>query len=153
MGTPNYHLAQVNVGRMLAPLDSPVMHGFVSNLDRVNAAAEAAEGFVWRLVDDGGGNATGYRFWDDEWMIMNLSVWTSPEALDAFVYGDDHRPILQRRREWFEHLKEAYAAMWWVPVGHDPTVQEAEKKLTLLRERGPNPEVFTMKEKFPKPKA
>lgn len=151
METSEYHLAQVNIGRMRAPLDSPIMHGFVSNLDSVNAAAEAAEGFVWRLVDETGDNATDYRFWGDEWLIVNMSVWTSPETLNAFVYGDRHRPILQRRREFFEHLKEAYAALWWVPAGHRPTVQEAEKKVTLLREKGPTPEAFTMKDQFPKP--
>ncbi|GAB4006276.1 hypothetical protein GCM10029992_56490 [Glycomyces albus] len=76
-----------------------------------------------------------------------------PEALDAYVYGEDHRPILQRRREFFEHLKEAYAAMWWVPVGHEPTLREAEEKLALLREQGPTPKAFTMKERFDPPNA
>lgn len=148
-----YELAQVNIGRVLAPLDTAVMKDFVDNLDEVNAAAEAAEGFVWRLVDEYGGNATGFRFYGDEWLIVNMSVWTSPETLQAYVYGQAHRPFLQRRREWFEHLKEAVTALWWVPAGERPTVEEAEKRLTLLREKGPTAEAFTMRETFAKPEA
>jgi len=148
-----YELAQVNIGRMLAPLDSAVMKDFVDNLDEVNAAADAAEGFVWRLVDEGGGNATDFRFYGDEWLIVNLSVWTGPETLKSYVYGAMHRPILARRREWFEKLAEAMTALWWVPAGERPTVQDAEKHLTILREKGPTAEAFTLKELFPAPEA
>jgi len=148
-----YELAQVNIGRMLAPLDSPTMRDFVDNLDPVNAAAEAAEGFVWRLVDEDGGNATGFRFYGDDWLIVNMSVWTGSEAFNAYVYGPAHRPFLQRRREWFEHIAEAITALWWVPAGERPTVQDAEKRLTILREKGPTAEAFTMKEQFAPPSA
>jgi hypothetical protein len=151
--TATHELAQVNIARMLAPLDSPVMRDFMDNLDAVNAAAEAAEGFVWRLVDDGGGNATGLRFQGDEWLIVNMSVWTDAAALRTYVFGPAHRPFLQRRREWFAHLAEAVTALWWVPAGERPTVEEAEKRLTLLREQGPNAEAFTMKQAFPPPSA
>jgi hypothetical protein len=146
-----YELAQVNIGRMRAPLDSPVMRDFMDNLDEVNAAAEAAEGFVWRLVDEEGDNATGFRFYGDEWLIVNMSVWTGPEPFKAYVYGPAHRPFLQRRREWFEHLAEAITALWWIPAGERPTVQEAEKRLTLLREKGPTADAFTMKDLFAPP--
>jgi hypothetical protein len=146
-----FELAQVNIGRMREPLDSPVMKEFVDNLGPVNEAAEAAEGFVWRLMDAEGENATTFRFFGDEWLIMNMSVWTDPEAFRAYVYGPAHRPFLQRRREWFEHLAEAVTALWWVPAGERPTVPEAEKRLTLLREKGPTPEAFTMKAEFAPP--
>lgn len=149
--TAGYELAQVNIGRMLAPLDSPTMKDFVDNLDEVNAAAEAAEGFVWRLVDEYGDNATGFRFYGDEWLIVNMSVWTDAATFREYVYGPMHRPFLQRRREWFEHLGEVATALWWVPAGERPTVEEAEKRLTLLREKGPTAEAFTMKEIFAKP--
>lgn len=149
--TAGYELAQVNIGRMLAPLDSPVMKDFMDNLEPVNAAAEAAEGFVWRLVDEEGGNATGFRFYGDEWLIVNMSVWTDPAALRAYVFGPAHRPFLQRRREWFAHLAEAITALWWVPAGERPTVQDAEKRLTILREKGPTAEAFTMKALFDPP--
>jgi hypothetical protein len=148
-----YELAQVNIGRMLAPLDTPVMKDFVDNLDEVNAAAEAAAGFVWRLVDEYGDNATGFRFYGDEWLIVNMSVWTDAATFRDYVYGPMHRPFLQRRREWFEHLAEAATALWWVPAGERPTVQDAEKRLTMLREKGPTAEAFTMKETFAPPEA
>ncbi|PRY62371.1 DUF3291 domain-containing protein [Glycomyces artemisiae] len=148
-----YELAQVNIGRMRAPLDSPVMKDFMDGLAEVNAAADAHEGFVWRLADGEGEGATAFRFWGDEWLIVNMSVWEDPETFRAYVYGAVHRPYLQRRREWFEHLKEAITALWWVPAGERPTVQDAEKRLTMLREKGPTADAFTMKALFPKPEA
>lgn len=150
MSTP-YELAQVNIARMLAPLDDPLMKDFVDNLDEVNAAAEASDGFVWRLLDEAGDNATGLRFYGDEWLIVNMSVWSDAESLKDFVYGSMHRPFLKRRREWFERLAEAVTALWWVPAGERPTVAEAERRLTLLREQGPTAEAFTLKEPFPRP--
>lgn len=33
----DHHLAQVNIARMKAPLDSRVMEGFVARLDEINA--------------------------------------------------------------------------------------------------------------------
>lgn len=146
-----YELAQVNIARMLAPLDSAVMRDFVGGLDEVNAAAEAAEGFVWRLIDADGGNATRFRFYGDDWLIVNMSVWTGPEPLKAFMYGPVHRPFLRRRREWFERLAEAVTVLWWVPAGEPPTLEEAERRLTLLREQGPTTEAFTLKDTFAKP--
>jgi len=148
-----YELAQVNIGRMRAPLDSPVMKDFMDGLAEVNAAADAHEGFVWRLADGEGEGATAFRFWGDEWLIVNMSVWENPETFRAYVYGAVHRPYLQRRREWFEHLKEAVTALWWVPAGERPTVQDTEKRLTMLREKGPTADAFTMKDLFPKPEA
>ncbi|GAA2131856.1 DUF3291 domain-containing protein [Glycomyces algeriensis] len=147
----DYELAQVNIGRILAPFDSEAMYGFTSKLEEVNAVADGAEGFVWRLVDEGGADATDFRVFGDEWLAVNLSVWTSPEALHAYVFGPEHRAMLKRRREWFAHLAEAYSAMWWVPAGHRPALPEAEKRLTILREKGPTAEAFTMKESFPEP--
>jgi hypothetical protein len=148
-----YELAQVNIGRMRAPLDSPVMKDFMDGLAEVNAAADAAEGFVWRLVDGEGDGATGFRFYGDEWLIVNMSVWASPETFREYVYGAVHRPYLQRRREWFEHLAEAVTALWWVPTGERPTVEEAEKRLTTLREKGPTADAFTMRQVFDPPAA
>jgi hypothetical protein len=148
-----YELAQVNIGRMRAPLDSPVMKDFMDGLAEVNAAADAAEGFVWRLVDGEGDGATGFRFYGDEWLIVNMSVWASPETFREYVYGPAHRPYLQRRREWFEHLAEAVTALWWVQAGERPTVADAEKRLTMLREKGPTADAFTMRQVFDPPAA
>ena len=43
MPSLNYHLAQVNIARMRAPLDDPLMAGFVSRLAEINALSELAK--------------------------------------------------------------------------------------------------------------
>ena len=112
------HIAQVNVARALDPLDSPALADFVAALAPVNALADAAPGFVWRLQTEDG-DATGVRIWDDPRVIVNLSVWASLEALWAFVYGGAHVGVMQRRRQWFERPVESHMALWWVPGGDD----------------------------------
>ena len=134
--TARYHLAQVNVARPRAPLDSPTLAGFMAQLDPINALADTAPGFVWRLQTEDG-NATAIRVLGDENLMINLSVWESLEALGAFVYDSRHRDVMRRRREWFVPLGEVYQALWWVPAGHVPTVGEAEARLLHLRSRGP----------------
>ncbi|MEZ0069887.1 hypothetical protein ABIA32_005935 [Streptacidiphilus sp. MAP12-20] len=146
----NWHLAQVNIARMKDALDSPVMADFVAGLDPVNAAAETADGYVWRLQGEGN-DATSLRFMDDPWLIVNMSVWRDHSALFEFVYSTDHRPFLKRRREWFERMQEAVTVLWWVPAGHEPTVGEAEQRLTALRTNGPTPYAFTFGDPFPSP--
>jgi len=149
-------LAQVNIGRLVAPLDSPRLADFVAGLDPVNAVADGAPGFVWRLQTEDG-NATALRAFEadaegcDGGILINMSVWESVEALAAFVYGDEHLAVLRRRREWFERLKDAYAALWWVPRGHIPTITEAEERVKSLREHGPTPFAFTLRVHFPAP--
>src|SRR4051812_49650901 len=118
----NYHLAQVNIGRILAPLDSPVMAGFVNQLDTINALADAAPGFVWRLQTEDG-DATAIRPFDDDRLIVNMSAWSSVEALAAFVYSGPHRAIMARRREFFVPMREAFQVLWW--SADIPTLAEA----------------------------
>ena len=151
----DYVLAQVNIGRLREPLDSPRLAGFVAALDPVNAAADAAPGFLWRLQTEDG-NATAVRAfdWDEAGsagVIVNLSVWESPEALAAFVYSDTHRTVLRQRREWFERMTEAYTALWWIPRGTIPSTQDAEDQVRLLRAHGPTQQAFTLKVLFPPP--
>src|SRR5688572_22166846 len=98
-----FHLAQLNIARMLAPIDSPVMADFVANLDRINSVAENSKGFVWRLKDDSN-NATSIRIFDDDFLIVNMSVWQSVDALFRYVYNSDHTEIFKRRTEWFEKM-------------------------------------------------
>jgi hypothetical protein len=149
-------VAQVNIGRLVAPLDSPRLAGFVAGLDPVNAVADAAPGFVWRLQTEDG-NSTALRAFEDDaegadgGILINMSVWESVEALAAFVYGDAHRAVLRRRREWFERLTDLYAAAWWIPRGHVPTVGEAEERVKHLRSHGPTPHAFTLRVHFPPP--
>ncbi|MDI3385984.1 DUF3291 domain-containing protein [Streptomyces sp. B-S-A8] len=143
-----YELAQVNIARLKYPLDSPELKGFVDALDPVNAVADAAEGFVWRLQSESG-NATDVPVFGDSWLIVNMSVWRNPDALTAFMYQGRHRELLARRREWFEQVEAAVTALWWVPAGHRPTVREAEQRLLRLRAEGPTPYAFTLRTSFP----
>lgn len=143
-----HELAQVNIARLKAPLDSPQLKDFVAALDPVNADADAADGFVWRLQGDGG-DATDVAVFGDDWLIINMSVWRDANALTAFMYQGRHREMLARRREWFERIEQAMVAMWWVPAGHRPTVAEAEARLLHLRANGPTPYAFTLRTSFP----
>jgi heme-degrading monooxygenase HmoA len=142
------HLAQVNIARMKAPLDSPTMAGFVARLDEINALADRSPGFVWRLQDDAG-NATGIRAYEDESIVFNLSVWESVEALKAYAYHTAHAELLRQRSLWFEKFAGAFLALWWVPAGHRPSVDEAKQRLAHLEAKGPSPFAFTFRELFP----
>ncbi|MFF4227907.1 DUF3291 domain-containing protein [Streptomyces sp. NPDC001820] len=150
--TMTYELAQVNIARLKFPLDSPELKDFVDGLDPVNAVADAADGFVWRLQSDTG-NATDVPVFGDEWLIVNLTVWRDTDALTAFMYQGQHRELLGRRYEWFERVQEVMTTLWWVERGHRPTVQEAEERLLHVREHGPTPRAFTLRTSFPPPSA
>jgi hypothetical protein len=144
------HLAQVNIGRIKGPIDGPIMAGFVSRLDEINALAERSPGFVWRLQTPAG-NATELRPYDDDTILINMSVWESLEELRAYVFDSAHRELLLKRRDWFEKFEGVYAALWWVPAGHVPTLEEAKQRLAHLAEKGPTPYAFTFKSPFPAP--
>ena len=133
------HLAQINVARLAAPIDSPRLAPFVAALDEVNALADRSPGFIWRLVGEGN-DATSLRPFPDPDVIVNMSVWTSQDALSAFVYRSDHAPFLRRRREWFASLEGGAAVgLWPVPVDHRPTLGEARARLDHLWAFGPTP--------------
>lgn len=140
------HLAQLNIAAMKAPLDSPDMADFVANLDRINALAEAAPGFVWRLEGDGGDAAALRPLGENT--LVNLSVWQDVESLHRYVYASGHVEIMRRRQDWFERMAQAYVVLWWVPAGHTPSVAEAVERLNLLRSQGPSPQAFTFKQAF-----
>ncbi|MFC9325631.1 DUF3291 domain-containing protein [Kitasatospora sp. NPDC057015] len=136
------HLAQLNVATLRHPLDDPRIAPFVELLDPVNAAADGAPGFVWRLAEEGEADATGLRPAGED-VIVNLSVWQSQEALWDFAYRSGHLEVVRRRREWFERHVESHLVLWWVPAGHLPTVEEALERLADLRANGPSPRAFT----------
>jgi hypothetical protein len=142
-----YNLAQVNIGRILAPMDSPVMAEFVANLDRINTLAESSEGFVWRLKDDTN-NATSIRMYDDDFLIVNMSVWKNIDALFHYVYRTDHVEIFKKRAQWFEKMADMHMALWYVPAGRFPDVKEATERLDYLRKHGDTPFAFSFKRKF-----
>ena len=138
MDPTTHHLAQINIARMRAPLESPVMADFVAQLDAINALAEGSPGFVWRLTGEGN-DATSLRPFDDDFIIVNMSVWESLEDLRAYVYKSAHTAVMRRRREWFEQFEGAYVALWWVEAGHIPTVGEAKERLRTWRRTGRPP--------------
>lgn len=147
-----YQLAEVNIARMRAPLNDPIMGGFVAQLDIINALADHSPGFVWRL-QSAEGDATSIRAYDDEFILVNLSVWTSMEDLSHYVYKSMHRQVLKQRRNWFQLFEGAYTALWWVSEGHTPTPEEAKERLEHLRTHGATPYAFTFKQPFPAPDA
>lgn len=146
-----YHLAQVNIARLIYPIDSPELHGFTSRLDAVNALAEAAPGFIWRLVGDGN-DATGLRPFPDPDMIINMSVWQDVQSLFDFTYRNaDHAGVMRGRRAWFHKPEGPHLVLWWVPAGTLPSLSDARDRLAYLAQHGPTPEAFTLKQTFPSP--
>ncbi|SMB85834.1 DUF3291 domain-containing protein [Deinococcus hopiensis] len=141
------HLAQVNVAKLHFPLDAPEIAEFKAGLDPVNSLADAAPGFVWRLKDDTG-NATEVVFDADPLLIVNLSVWEGLGALHAFSYSGLHLDFLKRRREWFQRYASPHLALWWVPMGSQPTVQDAQERLAHLHTYGPTAHAFTFTQVF-----
>jgi heme-degrading monooxygenase HmoA len=151
MTASRFQLAQLNIALAREPLDTPLLADFVAAIAPVNAAADASPGFVWRLATPDG-DATGIRAFDDERLVVNLSVWESLAALRAFVYSQRaHRAVLRRRRKWFERLGESAVVLWWVPEGHRPSIAEAEQRLNALRADGPTAAAFTFRESFEPP--
>ena len=145
-------LAQLNIGIIRGPMDSPVMAEFAAGLEHINALADSSPGFLWRLQTEAG-DATTIRPFENENQLLNMSVWQDLEHLRRFVYRSAHAEYLGRRREWFEGIAEAYLVLWWVPRGHRPSVAEAIARLEMLRARGPSPEAFTFRATFPPPDA
>lgn len=144
-----HELAQVNIARFLGPLDSPVMREFADNLDRINALADASPGFCWRLQTEEG-NAMDLRLFEDD-LFVNLSTWTDLESLKHFVYRTVHVELLKRRHEWAHRMELAHLALWCVPAGHQPSLEETRDRLELLRAEGATPEAFTFHTHFPAP--
>jgi hypothetical protein len=147
---PDWHLAQANIGRLVAPAGDPRVAPFFAELDRINALAEASPGFVWRLTGDGN-DAMDVRPTPDPLVAINMSVWEDPDSLFAFVYRSAHTPVMAQRRSWFAQWDGPYQALWWIPAGHIPSVDEALGKLWLLERHGPTGHAFTFKTRFPAP--
>jgi hypothetical protein len=147
-----YHLAQINAGRIVAPTDSPIMHGFMSQLEAINAIADRSPGFVWRLQTDAG-NATSVLAFDHPFDLLNMSVWESVETLKEYVYKSAHIGPLKDRLKWFEKPTKPHIALWWIPAGHIPTVAEAVERLEFRRAMGDTPVAFSFVMTSPMPDA
>lgn len=144
-------LAQLNISRMLAPdINHPVMADFVAQLETINQLAEQSEGFIWRLTGEGN-DATSLRPFDDERIIVNMSVWASIEQLQAFVFKSVHINVMKDRRKWFEIAEQMMTVLWWVPNGHIPDLEEAKDRLNQLNTNGPGPNAFTFRDVWPEP--
>lgn len=146
----DFHLAQVNMAQAQAEMGSDIMTGFVNRLDEINALADISPGFIWRLQDEEG-DATGIRVFDDPLMLVNISVWEDVAALKNFVYKTVHVELIRDREAWFHKMPAMHQALWWVPVGHIPSAEEAKSKLEQLREEGPSAEAFTFGRPWDKP--
>jgi len=147
-----YELAQLNIGIIKGPMDSPLMADFAANLQRINALAERSPGFVWRLQTDEG-DATSIRPFENPNLLVNMSVWRDVASLNKYVYGSGHVELMRRRREWFERMPDAFLVLWWVPKGHRPSIPEAIARLDMLRAQGPTPDAFTFRTAFLPPDA
>ena len=146
----DWHLAQINIGKLVAPHGDPRVQPFFDALDRVNALADASPGFVWRLQDDSG-NAMGISYSPDPMLAVNMSVWRDADALFEFVYRSSHTPVMARRRDFFQKFDGTFQALWWLPAGEFPTVSDGLSRLWLLDRFGPCPQAFTFKARFPAP--
>jgi hypothetical protein len=147
---PAHQLAQINVGLLKAPLDHASMAEFVELLDPINALADRSPGFVWRLAEEGEPDATGMRPFGDD-LLINFSVWESVDSLWDFTYRTEHLELLRRRRSWFERFSGAHLALWWIPTGTVPTLEEGGRRLETLRAKGPSVEAFTLRDRFGPP--
>ncbi|WP_088891717.1 DUF3291 domain-containing protein [Leptolyngbya ohadii] len=146
-----YYLAQINTARLRAPLDAPEMADFVAQIQGINAIADDDPGFVWRLRGEGADDATSIRPFDDDQILVTMTVWKSVEALSNYVYRGAHAGIMRDRRRWFEKLDQQILALWWIPVGHLPTIEEAKERLAHLQQHGSTPYAFTFGKPFPSP--
>jgi hypothetical protein len=143
----NMHLAQINIATLRAPMEHPSIAGFTNRLEEINALADASPGFVWRLQTDDG-DATSLRPYDDERVVINMSVWETLGALKDFVYRSHHVQLIRGRDEWFHRPTAAVYALWWVPAGHLPSVEEAMQRLEHLRTHGSTPQAFSFAKTF-----
>ena len=142
------HLAQLNIGHIKGEsIDDPIMARFKEQLDEINALAESSAGFIWRLKDDTG-NAMGIRAFDDPRMAVNMSVWESLESLEAYVYSGRHVEVMKSRRDWFNKMATMHMVLWWIPVGHTPTTEEAKARLEHLQAHGASKYAFSFRQKF-----
>ncbi|WP_425085018.1 DUF3291 domain-containing protein [Ruegeria profundi] len=139
-----YHLAELNIGRLLAPTDDPRVAEFMANLDKVNGLGKRMPGFVWMMEGSGepGTGNTENAIGDDPQFVANLTVWEDVASLETFVWGTIHKQFYDRRQDWFELLGDQHFVMWWVPAGHQPDLDEAMARLERLRQEGPSEHAF-----------
>ena len=144
MQKPGHQLAELNVGRLVAPTDDPRVADFMQALDRINGMGKRMPGFVWMMEGSGepGTGNTENSIDDDPQFVANLTVWEDVSSLETFVWQTVHRQFYDRRADWFELLGDKHFVMWWVPAGHKPTLDEALARLDHLRDHGDSDHAF-----------
>lgn len=140
-----HHLAELNIGRLIAPTDDPRVADFMNALDRINGMGKRMPGFVWMMEGSGepGTGNTENNIGDDPQFVANLTVWEDVQSLETFVWKTVHKQFYDRRHEWFEVLGKMHFVMWWVPAGHRPTLEEALARLEHLKANGDSDHAFT----------
>lgn len=154
-GAQRYHLAELNLARLLYPLDGPESAEFAAALEPVNMLAELAPGFIWRLKDDGGSSSSYVEIdeIDDPQVIVNFSIWTDIDSLMHFVMKSGHVAYFRRRKEWFEKNVETAMVCWWIPAGERPSASEAMQRLEELRVNGPSDRCWSLQDRRPAPRS
>jgi heme-degrading monooxygenase HmoA len=151
----DYELAQANVAYALAPAGDPRLADYICRLDEMNELADHSPGFVWRYLTDS--RDPGQREFEDPYVLFNMSVWTSIDALHAYTYRTNHAQVYAARRQWFSEDKAVVGghslAMWWIPRGERPSVEDAKRRLAKVLAEGPSLEAFTFKQRFDPPTA
>lgn len=144
MAPDGMHLAELNIGRLVADTDDPRVAEFMENLDRINGMGKRMPGFVWMMEGSGapGTGNTEAKIDGDPRFVSNLTVWETVESLETFVWGTVHRQFYERRKEWFEVLGEMHFVMWWVARGHRPTLEEALARLETRKRDGDSDAAF-----------
>lgn len=142
----NYNLAQVNIAKRLAPMDDPIMRDFVNNLDKINAIADVSDGFVWRMQDED--KDEGALVFQDDALLINISVWKNLESLFSYTYNSGHIEVLKRKKEWFGKMEMKHMAFWYIKEDAIPTFQDAKNRIDYLNMHGSTPYAFTFKKQF-----
>jgi hypothetical protein len=145
-----YYLAQINIAKLIEPIDSPLLEDFVGDLDRINKIAEESKGFIWRLEDESG-NALNVNPLNDPTLIVNMSVWETVEDLKKFVYYSGHIEVFIKRAKWFEKMNTPHMALWWVRKDELPSAEDAKNKLLELENHGESQSSFSFKKLFEMP--
>lgn len=145
-----FHLAQVNIALLKAPIDDPLLAGFVARLEEINTLADNSSGFIWRLKTEQN-DATSIRPYDDDRILINLSIWDTPESLREYVYQSAHSDVMRQRKMWFDKFEGMYYALWWIRRGDIPTIEEAKHRLDHLQKHGESGYSFSFAKIFPMP--
>lgn len=149
MASDTFYLAEFNIARLKAPLDSPLVKEFADFLAPVNQFAEQSPGFVWRLTaPDGAASSYLPPVYDDALIVTNLSVWEDAASLKNFVYNTVHAYFLRSRKKWLEPLTDHQVVLWWVRPNVMPTLEDSMQKLAFLNQNGPTPAAFTLRQMF-----